>query len=501
MRRHDELAVLTVARMAACDRWAVEQGVPEAQLMEAAGAAVADAVQARWSRRSVTVLCGPGNNGGDGFVAARRLAAAGWPVRLAAMRPRDSYGGAAGQHARCCPCAFEPLSLETLDGAGLVIDALFGAGLARPLDAPVRALAAACRAKGLPVVAVDLPSGVAGDTGVPLGEVAFEAAVSVTFFRPKPAHMLLPGRALCGDVVVADIGIPAAALDAVGVDLWLNAPALWIGHWQPRGGDLNKYHFGHLLVASGRQSTGAARLAALAGLRIGAGLTTVAAPSEAALVHRLGPAAIMVRDCDGPADLEALLTDARLNALAMGPGLGRGIETQQLVTAALEAGRSLVLDADALTAFADSPETLFQRLRGQRAVLTPHDGEFARLFPDLSGDRLSRARAAADRAGCTVLSKGSDTVVASPDGRAALLDHAPPWLATAGTGDVLTGMIGGLLAQGLPPFEAAAAGAWAHAAAARELGPGMIADDLVQAIPAVLRALRAGETRRPSGTA
>ncbi len=489
MRAHDN-AVLTPAEMGMADRAAVAAGISGIQLMEAAGSAVADAVRARWQPCPVAVLCGPGNNGGDGFVAARHLVAAGWPVRLGLLGARERLTGDAAHHAGLWSGAVEALSPALLDGAGIVIDAIFGAGLARPVDGMARAVIEAVDARHLATVAVDVPSGLDGATGMVEGAAA-PADITVTFFRKKPGHLLLPGRHLCGSVIVAAIGIPDAVLDTNPPTTFENGPPLWLDAypWPTTGG--HKYSRGHALVRGGAVMTGAARLASHAAARIGAGLVTVAAPEPAWAVYAASLLGVIVHPIDSADGFGGLLADPRRNAILVGPGAGVDAATRRDALAALATRRAVVLDADALTVFADSRETLFAAIAGP-VVLTPHEGEFARLFGPPDGkDKLTRARAAAAQSGAIVLLKGADTVIAAPDGRAAINANAPPELATGGSGDVLSGMILGLLAQGLDPFRAAAAAAWLHGEAARGFGPGLVADDLPACLPAPLRRLRA----------
>ena len=479
------LALLTPEESARADRLALAGGVPMGVLMDAAGRSVAREVARRWSVCPVAVLCGPGNNGGDGFVAARVLREAGWPVRLALLGSRDSLSGDAAAAAARWEGPILPLSPACLEGAALAVDALFGAGLNRPLSGlPAETLAAA--AESLPLAAVDVPSGLDGATGRVLG-FAPQADLTVTFFRLKPGHKLLPGRDLCGEVVLADIGIPATVLGEIAPRTFLNRPGLWE---VPLPGPLShKYDRGHLLVAGGGM-TGATRLATRAARRIGAGLVTVVCPPENRLVFAMdAPGAIVLAEaaCDDDREFGRALADRRRNAVLIGPGHGVGAALCRKVLAVLAAGRACVLDADALTAFAGDPGALFAAIAGP-CILTPHAGEFARLFPDLAVlDRLAAARAAAARSHAVVVLKGSDTVIADPSGLAAVNDDAPPWLATGGTGDVLAGLAAGLLAQGMGAFAAAAAAVWIHGRAATLAGPGLIAEDLPEAVPAVLR--------------
>jgi ADP-dependent NAD(P)H-hydrate dehydratase / NAD(P)H-hydrate epimerase len=487
--------ILTSIEMAQADAFAVAHGVPSLSLMENAGRGVADAIVARVKPCPVTVLCGPGNNGGDGFVVARLLDEEGFTVRVA--HDADPKGDAAVMSARWKGTRMA-LTPQALDGARLVVDGLFGAGLSRPLEGADARIVGALN--DLPVVAIDVPSGLRGDTGEPLGPACVKAALTVTFFRKKPGHLLLPGRILCGEVVVADIGIPPqAAAGSSGESsksaLYENTPALWHFPWPRLSGQ--KYSRGHCLVVSGPPyATGAARLAARGALRAGAGLVSVASPPEAVLVNAAHLTAIMVKPFDGAEGLAALLSDKRINSVVIGPGLGASRETRALVDVALKSGASVVLDADAITSFRDDLQGLSNRMH-KRCVLTPHTGEFERLFPGLLGERANKVdavRAAAKRVGAVVLLKGADTVIASPSSKeagskAAINANAPSSLATAGAGDVLAGMIAGLMAQQMPPFEAAACSAWLHGDAASRFGPGLIAEDLPEMLPKVLAGL------------
>ena len=480
------LALLTPTEMGELDRRTIAAGVPGPVLMARAGAAVAAEIRRRWTRRPVAVLSGPGNNGGDGFVVARLLAAEGWPVRLALLGERARLTGDAAGAAALWTGPVEPFGSSVLDGAGLVVDALFGAGLSRPLSEPVAAVLAEAAARKLPIVAVDVPSGLDGATGA--AERAPAATLTVTFGRLKPGHLLLPGRDLCGELVLSDIGLDPAGLAALGVKTWANDPSLWIDAWPRPGHASHKYSRGHALVLGGWPMSGAGRLVARAAGRVGAGLVTVAVPAAGLATYAAALESQIVRPIDDPAALDRLLADRRLSGLLIGPGAGVGATTRAAVLQLLSAGRPTVLDADALTVFADHPDALFAAIRAP-TVLTPHEGEFARLFGTAAGDKLSRARTAAAKSGATVLLKGADTVVAAPDGRATINANAPPTLATGGAGDVLAGLILGLLAQGMPAFEAASAAAWIHGAAAASFGPGLLASDLPDRVPAVLAGL------------
>lgn len=481
-KRAAEAALLTTQEMYRADAAAIAAGVPGTRLMEAAGAAVADEVKRRWTSRPVIVLCGPGNNGGDGFVAARLLAEADWPVRVALLGTRDKLEGDAAWAAGTWRGAVEPLRPEALAGAALAIDAIFGAGLDRPLEGAARATIEALAKSAMPVAAVDVPSGVSGDSGAVLGAAA-RADVTVTFFRRKPGHLLQPGRALCGAVVVADIGIPESVLEAIAPATAENGPALWRDALPDPKPEDHKYTRGHVVVIAG-EMTGAARLAALGAARIGAGMVTVLAPAEALPMLAALPAAIIVAARPKPAALGEWLQRRKAAAVLIGPGLGRTAEARACINACLSSALPAVLDADALSAFADHADGL----SGRRApmVLTPHAGEFARVFGSGAGGRLAQTRAAAAGTGAVIVAKASDTIVAEPSGRAAINANAPPWLASAGTGDVLAGMILGLFGQRMSAFEAAAAAVWLHGARAEECGRNLIADDLVNAAFTIL---------------
>jgi hydroxyethylthiazole kinase-like uncharacterized protein yjeF len=501
MRGHDgirasQCRLLTCGEMGAADRAAMAAGVSGLTLMENAGRAVADAATDMTpGLGQVAVLCGPGNNGGDGFVAARYLVRRGRRVRVGLLGERSALKGDAGEMARRWDGATEPLGVDLLDGADLVIDALFGAGLTREIDpeGDIARVFKEIEARGIAVLGVDLPSGLNGDDGAAKGAV-LAARRTVTFFRRKPGHLLLPGRRLCGAVQVADIGIPDSVLtgplgDPSG-DTFANDPQLWKREWRSPAVAGHKYDRGHAVVVSGgAEKAGAARLAAEAALRVGAGLVTLALPEGLAGLPGGQVKAVMQSAGQSPARLRQLLSDKRKNAVVIGPGLGLDETAFEQVVTVLESSAAVVLDADALSVAARDPVAAFDRIGAnlkRAAVLTPHDGEFKRLFPDIDGSKPARAREAARRSGAVVVLKGADTVIAAPDGRAAINENAPATLATAGTGDVLSGLIGGLLARGMAAFEAAAAGVYIHGAAAGLVGHGLIADDIISTLPRVL---------------
>jgi hydroxyethylthiazole kinase-like uncharacterized protein yjeF len=483
--------------MERADQLTIAAGTPGFALMLSAGQAVAEAAMDLVEEGPVVVVAGRGNNGGDGFVAAAELAARGREVSVILLCERDSLQGDAASAARGWKYPVLPFNPQAIGRPALIIDALFGAGLNRPVKGEPYDMIEAINANGAPVLSVDLPSGINGDTGVVMG-VAVRATETVTFFRRKPGHLLLPGRTFCGRGRLADIGIDLRVLKEIRPRTFENIPRFWHNSFPVPEIDGHKYARGHAVIVSGDlAATGAARMAARGALRVGAGLVTVASPRDALAVNAAALTAVMVRPIDTAIEFAELWTDKRLNTCVIGPGAGVGGRTRDFVVTALSAKRNLVLDADALTSFADAPDHLFEAIKAShdpQVVLTPHEGEFPRLFSDISNkhpgrSKLERVRAAAERSGTVVLLKGPDTVVASPDGRATIASNAPPWLATAGAGDVLAGMIAGMLAQGAAAFEAASIAVWMHGEAAREAGPGLIAEDLPEVLPAVFRHL------------
>ncbi len=483
--------LLTADETRSVEAAAIKNGLSGAAMMEAAGAAVASILMRSVPKRPAVVLCGPGNNGGDGFVVARKLKDEGWTVRVGLLGDKAALKGDAALMASLWSGPIEPLLPALLDGAGVIIDALFGTGLTRAIEGEARDMILATNAHAAPVFAVDIPSGVSADSGMALGE-AIRAAATVTFIARKPGHLLFPGRALAGAVTVAEIGVRDEWIAGVNSATCENHPMLWAARWRRPTFETHKYERGHAAVVSGpRLATGAARLAAISALRAGAGVVTVLSPKDAADENAAHLTAVMVREAEGAAAIGKMLGDKRFAAALIGPGAGVGPGTKDRVLTILKSGAGAVVDADALTSFEDDPALLFAALRADD-VLTPHDGEFGRLFPDLKAlerGRLVAARAAARLAKAVVVLKGAATVIAAPDGRAAINSNAPYDLATAGAGDVLAGLITGMRAQGMPGFEAAAAAVFLHGAAAQVAGPNLIAEDLPDALPRVFRVL------------
>jgi hydroxyethylthiazole kinase-like uncharacterized protein yjeF len=448
--------ILTAEAMRAAEQAAIEGGTSVEQLMERAGAGLAEAVNRFAGPLPALILCGPGNNGGDGYVAARHLAARGVEVRVAALGEPKSVAAqwARGEWAG----EVEPLSQGT-KGAPLVIDALFGTGLTRGLDDELSLLLSELVHEAIVGVACDLPSGVETDSGALLNRL-HDYDLTVTFGALKPAHLLDPAMHKCGRIVLVDIGIAASGG-------WHEIAPPELPRLEPAA---NKYTRG-LVHALAGQMPGAIALAAKSAARSGAGYVRVSTSRHIEGI----PSAIVQTDT-------AKVNDERIGCLLVGPGMG---DIPQVLTLALTSKAPKVIDADAITHLVDS-----DRLQGQDAIITPHEGEFRRLFPSIHGSKPERALDAARRCGAVVVYKGPDTLVASPDGRLGFAPQAPAWLATAGTGDVLAGMIAALRARGMPAFEAASAGVWLHGRAAELAGPEMIADDLVEAIPQAIFCLR-----------
>ncbi|NHK27762.1 NAD(P)H-hydrate dehydratase [Parvularcula flava] len=488
--KHRPTELLTTEEMARADALTIESGTAGATLMEAAGAAVAACLRQAWLPRPVLILCGPGNNGGDGFVVARLLKDAGWPVTLALLGEKEKLSGDAALMAEHWHGGIEPLSRAEPHKAAVIVDALFGAGLSRPIEGEVADLVERVNKAEAPVIAIDVPSGIDGTTGQALG-TAIRADKTVTFFRLKPGHMLYPGKGHCGDVILADIGIHADVLNKIEPKAFINGPDLWRDDFPWPETNSHKYSRGHAVVMSGgRYTSGAARLAAMGAARAGAGAVTMLSTQDAMDINAGHLEEVMLTEAADGETISQFIVERKVRAGLIGPGAGRGVQTKDRVAALLFSDAGAVLDADALTSFEDNPETLFQALR-EKDVITPHAGEFARLFGDLAEgqSKLAAARMAAEIAGCSVILKGSDTVIAAPDGRAAINANATPFLATAGSGDVLAGIVTGLMAQGMAGFEAACAGVWLHAQAAASFGPGLIASDIHRQLPGVLVSL------------
>lgn len=485
MKQEFERILIGPREMGQVDVDAAASGINPFRLMQNAGEAVAALALAHYpAALRFVVLCGPGNNGGDGYVAAASLLRSAASVAVYGLGVEDLKGDAALARA-AYEGAVEPLAAYAARSGDVVIDAIFGAGLARDVPSDVARIAAEVSVLRLPVIAADIPSGVDGETGEVRG-AAFAASHTVTFMARKPGHLLLPGRELCGRLHVFDIGIPKRLVAARAGRLWENGPGLFSAALSGPTADSHKYARGHVAVFSGGPTTsGAARLSAAAALKAGAGAVTLVSPPEALAVNAAHLDAVMLREADTRA-IRAMLSDHRVSAFVVGPGYGVSPALRELALSLLT--KPTVLDADALTAFANEPKSLFEAIRAEGAtvVMTPHEGEFGRLFPDLSttsGSKVERARKAAARSGAVIVYKGSDTVIAAPDGRAAINANAPADLATAGSGDVLSGITAAMLAHSAPAFEAACAAVWIHGQAGKIAGRGLTAETLVDVIP------------------
>ena len=487
--------LLTPNEMYKADRLTIEAGVPGIDLMEAAGLGCAEFIRNICEPRPVCVVCGPGNNGGDGFVIARLLAEAGWPVKVLLSGELETLKGDAARAASAWKGEVLPAQPEKLEGAGLIVDALFGAGLDRAISGAMADLISAINKADALRIAVDTPSGVDGASGKIRG-VAVCADHTISFFRAKPGHYLEPAKRQCGTVHVVDIGISSDVLQEIEPTFCLNGPDEFSKKIPVPDARSHKYSRGSaLMVSGGPWKTGAARLAAISALRVGAGLVTMAACEAALPVLASHLTAIMLQKAENGLEIAGILQDKRITACGIGPAASVGHDTVEKVLAVLDAGCGVVLDADAVTSFEGKHELLFDAIRARpdrQVILTPHVGEFSRLFKEVHAAGESKCQHAADASkssGAVVVFKGSDTVIAGPDGRCAIDANAPPWLATAGSGDVLAGLCLGLLAQGVPAFEAGCCAVWLHGEAANGFGPGLIAEDLPGHIPAALSTL------------
>ena len=477
--------VLTATEMSKADAATIAGGISGIQLMTAAGASVAHKIIEEFKPCPVLVLCGPGNNGGDGFIIAQHLKKEGWSVRVACMVKRDALKGDSALAAKDWDGEIETLNSSlSVHKTSLIVDAIFGTGFNRTLDLELAILFEKIRTRKIPVIAVDIPTGLNATTGTADPDT-LKATLTVTFCRKKIGHLLLPGKIYCGKIIVADIGITDAIVESLNTTCFENHPALWLKNFPLPNAKGHKYARGHAVIYGGEKRTGAACLAAAATQKIGAGLVTITSSAKTVPIYSSFRSSIMVDECEGVWDIKTILRDERKNAILIGPGAGVGKKLRQIVEAALSFNKSGVLDADVFSVYRDSPKDLFSKL-SPKYVLTPHEGEFERLFGTINGDKLVRALKAAKISNAIVLLKGSDTVIATPDGTAVINTNAPPTLATAGSGDVLSGLITGLIAQEMPPFMAACSAVWLHGKAAQAYELGLTAEDIISTLPQTL---------------
>lgn len=489
------LELLTADEMRRAEQITIDGGTPSLTLMENAGRAVAEEVVRRFPRGSkVAVCCGRGNNGGDGFVCARILRERGFQVRLGLLGAPEDLKEEPKEMARRWDETIEPLNTSMLEGTDIIIDGIMGAGLKGPVNGEIADIIQSVNEKKTPVIAIDMPTGIEMTHGSVQG-IAFEAVSTVTFFRKKTGQVQLPGKTHCGDVRISDIGISSKVLADIVPQTFLNEPDFWLRYYPRLHKEGHKYDRGHAVVVSGpMERTGASRLSAMAALRTGAGLVSLATSKSAFYVNAAQLTTIMLSVFDGAGSLGDLLaSDPRQNAVLIGPGAGLSQQTCENVAAVLSSEATAVIDAEGLTAFEQNPQDLFGLIQNRNAptIITPHKGEFDRIFPELGNaeSKLEQTKRAAEISGSVVIFKGPITIIAAPDGLSAIMEDAPPWLATAGTGDVLAGMITGLCAQGMSPFDAAAAAVWMHAELARTFGPGLISEDMPALLPPLLQRL------------
>ena len=487
---HTEHLVVNNEEMERIDKQTIQLGTPGMTLMQHAGEAVFHFIRDQLEKMPVVVLAGPGNNGGDGYVIAQCLLKEGWDVSVFAIDAAKPKGGDALKAAEAYSAGVAELTADIDCNGKLVVDALFGTGLDRPIEDELAGAVKAINAQDTTVIAVDIPSGVNGTSGKVLG-CAINADYTITFCRKKRGHALMPGRACCGEVMVADIGMSDETVNAIAKPVFENHPSLWMGQFPFPALDTHKYKRGYTAVVGGDESTGAARLAANSALRIGSGLASVLCSVDSFPIYASALTSVMVKRLD-KSDIDAFLKDERINSWLIGPGAGLSNTTRKRALSLAGSKQPLVLDADALSVFEDDPHPLIVSLH-DRVILTPHQGEFDRFFSQtditLGANLVSSVREAAQYCGCVVALKGPDTIIAAPDGRVVINNIGPAYLATAGSGDVLAGLCAGLQAQGMKAFEATCAATWTHSQAANLFGIGLISEDLPELIPEVLAEL------------
>lgn len=478
----DQFAVLPTVKIQELERQVIEGGSSVVELMDRAASGIVEEILSHFTVRPTLILCGPGNNGGDAYAVALKLIEKGWPVE--AMDIVGSSSEAAQHYKRLYKKPFLPFSTHDLDHFDLLIDGIFGIGLKRELPQEIQAFIHNVNVRRIPVVSIDMPTGVDSDTGDVRG-ASLHAKLTITFNYRKPAHLLYPGKLSCGDVILKDIGLGQSP----NPNILVNHPELWFDDFPIPNPLDHKYHRGHALLLGGEEYTGATQLASLAARRAGAGLVSIACSEKTHSIYALsapGTLTKIVRDSKGWVEV---LKDVRKNAFLLGPGLEPTAVARERVLAALATKRPVILDAGALNAFApENIKTLFSACHDQ-VIFTPHEGEFKEIFGSLGGSKIERTLQAARQSGAMIYLKGADSVIASPAGQILLQENAPPWLATAGTGDVLAGMILGFLAQGVKPLQACGVASWVHGESAQQAGFGMIAEDLLDHLQEALQGI------------
>ncbi|VAV90167.1 NAD(P)H-hydrate epimerase / ADP-dependent (S)-NAD(P)H-hydrate dehydratase [hydrothermal vent metagenome] len=483
------IPILTTKNCYQADKQAIASGITPVTRMENAGSGAAESITARYEKCKTLILCGPGANGGDGYVIARKLHEAGWSVDVMALTAPVA-GSDAEFMAQQCPVDASSRVRQLPTDIELIVDCLYGAGLNRALDADTTQLIHQVNQHKSPVVAIDLPSGIFGDSNGGFAP-CIVADTTITFAVKKLAHVLEPERSFCGVVEVVDIGFPDGMISDMPEVALENSPCLWSQIPVQPGAQSHKHNRGRLWVGcGGHLQTGAARLAARAGLRIGAGWVMLGGSKKAMQVCAAHETSIVLQTRPKHQSMaKTLQTSPVPDCVILGPAGGIGARMRADILDVLRSGIAAVLDADALRVMSAEPEVFFE-LCNENTVLLPHEAEFLGLFPDLNqtfGHKINRVKAAASRAGCTVLLKGADSVIANATGRAVVNTKTSAWLATLGTGDVLAGMVGGLMAQRVGGMDATCAAVWIHGALGQNLGAGLIAEDLPNEIPNILK--------------
>ena len=475
--------IVTTQQMIESEACAIISGISELTLMENAGKAVAQYVEEHYNNNhTILILCGPGNNGGDGFVIARLLHNIGYKISIAHYKtdkisPNMKHMMDKAKNIEILDLLNDQINFDT----DIIIDALFGTGISRAFSlTKIVHYIANSPAK---IIAVDIASGINSDTGE-IMQNAIKADITITFAAKKLGHLLNPGKLYSGLVIAKDIGVDISTKYTA----YENSPTLWnIPHIEYES---HKYSRGFAIINGGDiQCTGAARLAAKAAQRSGAGVVTLASPLNAAHIYHSSLMSVMVKQYDSEQSFTQILSDKRISSILLGPGNGVNSETKQKILTALKHITRCILDADALTVFQDDHELLFENIKDSQVVMTPHEGEFHKLFPTCTGDKVIRAFDAAKLSNSIIVLKGNDTIIASPSGHVAVNSNAPSTLATAGSGDVLAGIITGLSSTGLDLFDCACAATWIHAECANYFGIGLIAEDIIDMIPKVLQNL------------